>query len=490
MQIAIAQIIHESNTFNPVATTFAAFTIRRGQEIVDYFSGAHNEITGFLDGAEANGYDALPTYSAIAAPSGTVAAEALATITQQLLAALQAALPFDGVLLALHGAFVSTREPNADGKLIRDVRALCPSLPIVVTHDPHCNVSEVVPAFAAALLMYQTNPHVDQRERGLRAAKIIAAMVRGTVKPTQAFRQVPIMINIVHQHTSNPPLRDLWIEMRGHERTMGVLAASISLGYQYSDVPAMGTSVCVVTDRDQLQADSIADDLASKLWALRNDLDVHIPSVAGAVAHAMAASDTPVVIVDVGDNVGGGSAADGTFVLDELLKQAADGWVVVLKDPLAVASCAVAGIGGSVSMAVGGKTDDLHGQPITLTGLVKCLHDGRYEERAARHGGVRWGEMGLTALLQIQVRPGAAASYVVLTTLPTAPMSLHQLTALGIDPRYMKILVVKAAVAWRAAYEPIMKTYFVADSPGATQANPKRWHYKNTRKNLWGLKGW
>lgn len=490
MRIAIAHIIHESNTFNPVATTFAAFTVRRGQEIIDFFSGAQNEITGFLDGAEAYEYDALPIYSALASPSGTVTAEALATITHQLLAALQAALPFDGILLALHGAFVSTKVPSADGKLVRDVRALFPLLPIVVTHDPHCNVSEVVPSFADALLMYQTNPHIDQRARGLQAAKIIAAMVRGTVKPTQAFKQIPMMINIVHQHTSSLPLRDLWLEMRGYETKPGVLAASISLGYQYSDVPAMGTAVCVVTDQDQFQADSIADDLASKLWALRTDLDVQIPTVAGAVALAIAAMETPIIVVDIGDNVGGGSAADSTFVLDELLKQGADGWVVVLSDPQASRKCADGGIGCRVTIDVGGKTDNLHGKPIRLTGLVKCLHDGKYEERAARHGGIRWGNMGLTALLEIQVRPDTDASYIVLTSLPTAPTSLHQLTALGIDPQYMKILVVKAAVAWKAAYEPIMKSYIIADSPGATQVNPKRWQYNNTPKNLWGQEGW
>ena len=141
-------------------------------------------------------------------------------------------------------------------------------------------------------------------------------------------------------------------------------------------------------------------------------------------------------------------------------------------------------------MAVGGKTDLLHGQPVGFTGFVKCLHDGKYAKRAARHGGVRWGEMGLSALLEIRVRAGAANSYVVLTTLPTAPMSLHQLTAIEIDPQYMKILVVKAAVAKKAAYAPIMKPYIIADYLGATQVNPKRWQYSKVSKNLWGLEGW
>ena len=192
--------------------------------------------------------------------------------------------------------------------------------------------------------------------------------------------------------------------------TAGVLAASVSLGYQYANVPAIGAAVCVVTNRDPLQAETITDELATKLWAMRHELEVHSPAVAGAVALAMTAAEIPILIVDIGDNVGGDSAADSTLVLDELLKQSADGWVVVLCDPLAVASCAVAGVGCSFTMAVGGKTDLLHGQPVGFTGFVKCLHDGKYAKRAARHGGVRWGEMGLSALLEIRVRAGAANS--------------------------------------------------------------------------------
>ena len=490
MKIAIAQIIHESNTFSESTTNLEAFVIRRGDEIVDFFTGAHNEMTGFLEGAAAFGYEALPLFSAIANPSGTVTAAAFAELTLELLRALQDAERFDGILLALHGAFVSQDFPNADGQIAKLTREAFPTLPIVATHDPHGNVSKVVPDSVNALLIYQSNPHIDQRNRGFLAAKIIAGLVRGEIRPTQAFRQIPMMINIVHQHTSSPPLRDLWNEMRSYEKETGVLAVSLSLGYQYSDVPAMGTVVCVITDQNPVRASEIAEDLASKLWELRHALAVSIPHVADAVAIAKASKETPVVIVDIGDNVGGGSAADGTFVLNELLLQGAESWVVVINDPLAVTHCATAGVGNHVSLEVGGKVDRVHGQPIAVNGKVKCLHDGKYEERAARHGGIRWGDMGLTALLQIQGNPQSAASYVVLTSRRTAPMSLHQLTALGIEPTYMRILTVKAAIAWQAAYEPIMKSFVVADTSGSTQVNPSRWKYEHARTNLWGLEGW
>lgn len=495
MKIATGHIIHESNTFAPGTTPLGAFVIRRGDEIVREHTGAHTEVTGFLEGAVTHVFELAPMFSATATPSAIVTAGAFDWLADELVSALRAAGKIDGILLALHGAFVSENHPNADAEFARRVReAFGPDMPIVLTHDPHSSIGEDVVRQVNALVIYKTNPHLDQRQIGLQAAGIIAGMVRGAVKPVMAYRSLPMMINIVHQHTSAPPLRDLWRALQVYEQQAGVLAASMSLCYQYSDVPAMGNAVVVVTDNNQAQADAIADELAAKLWALREELAVHIPTVHDAVAQAMDAAQqkqTPQVIVDIGDNVGGGSAADGTFILTELLAQRADGWVVTLADPKAVQACTMAGIGATLSLDVGGATDEMHGAPVRVTGRVKCLHDGRYEERAARHGGVRWGNQGLCALLELAApAPGGEASYILLTTARAAPLSLHQLQSVGIEPGYMKILTVKAAIAWKAAYEPIMAGFVVADTPGATQVNPKRWHYRNVRKNLFGLEGW
>ena len=103
---------------------------------------------------------------------------------------------------------------------------------------------------------------------------------------------------------------------------------------------------------------------------------------------------------------------------------------------------------------------------------------------------MRWGDQGLSAVLEIQPDPARQASYILLTELRAAPMSLHQLQSVGIEPAYMKILTVKAAIAWKAAYEPVMTGFVIADTPGATAVNPRRWTYTKVRKDLWGLEGW
>jgi microcystin degradation protein MlrC len=185
------------------------------------------------------------------------------------------------------------------------------------------------------------------------------------------------------------------------EKEPGILAASIAAGYQYADVPAMGPSIVVVADGDQALAERGAQRIADLMWAARDQLTPQLPDPAEAVRLAMQASATPVSLFDAGDNVGGGSAADSTLILVELLKQKADGWVIAIYDPESVEACVKAGIGATVSLMVGGKADKIHGPTLPITGRVRTLHDGTYEETERRHGGARYGNAGLSAVVEV-----------------------------------------------------------------------------------------
>jgi microcystin degradation protein MlrC len=189
----------------------------------------------------------------------------------------------------------------------------------------------------------------------------------------------------------------------------------------------------------------------------------------------------------MGDNIGGGSAGDSTFILTELVAQEAEGWVVVLADPEAMRRCASAGINATVNLSVGGKTDDMHGSPVEISGRVKSLHDGRYIETEARHGGQRYRHQGLTAVVEIPGATPDSASYLVLTTLREPPFSLQQILSLGLQPQHMQILVVKAAIAFRAAYEPIAGAIIEVDTGGLTAVNPARFSFTHLRPGLWGI---
>jgi len=493
LRIAIGGIMHESNTFARRRTTLADFAqagLHRGKEIISAWEGTHHEIGGFIEGAQRFGYQLCPLLMTSATPSGPVCTETFEMLANELVERLLSAGNVDGLLLALHGAMVCESFLDADGEIVRRLRvAMGETFPLVVTHDFHANISERIVNDSTALIVYKTNPHLDQRERGLQAAEIITRVVQREVYPVQVIVKPPMLFNIRFHNTNLPPLSLLMDQLRTLEcEHQEVLAASFAAGYQFADVPEMGPSVVIVTDRDRAFAQQAARRIATMLWEQRHSLVVDLPEASEAVRLAMKEnSPPPTILVEMGDNIGGGAPGDSTCLLGELIRQGATRWLVVLCDPEAVRQCMAAGIGCEVELMVGGKADELSGSPIGVRGRVRSLHDGVFAEFAPRHGGARWHNQGLTAVLRISSGHAADDSFLVLTSRPQAPFSLQQILSLGIDPAQMKIIVVKAAVAFRAAYEPIAGRIIEVDTPGVTCVNPQRFEWQHVRRPLWGL---
>ncbi len=484
--IAIGGIMHESNTFSAVRTDRAAFESGRlvfGDDILKVWGETHHEVGGFIQGASVYGYALHPTLMASATPSGPVTDDVLNELVSELIRRIQSGPKLDGMLLALHGAMVVESYPDGDGEVLRRLReTLGADFPIVTTLDHHANVSEQMVAASTALVIYKTNPHIDQRQRGLQAADILMRTVRGEVNPTQALAKPPMILNILYQNTSREPMRSILQKAEQLESRSDVLAANVAAGYPYADVYEIGPSTVVVTDNDPQLAQTEAERLSNMLWNVRHQLEIHLPDATGAVRGAIQSEAHPVILVEMGDNIGGGSPGDSTFILGELLRQKADGFVVVLYAPEAVTACIQAGVRDQVELEVGGKSDNLHGAPVQVRGRVRLIHDGYYEETEPRHGGQRHHDQGLTAVIEIE-----GHSLIALTSKRQVPFSLHQLLSLGIDPRKMKAIVVKAAIAYRAAYEPIAGKIIEVDTPGLTAVNPLHFTYKNVRRPLFPL---
>jgi microcystin degradation protein MlrC len=486
-RIAVAGFMHESNTFTPLRTDRAAFAAQSlcfGPALREEWRAAHHEMGGFLTALAEERSEVVPLVMAWATPSGPVADAVLDEITAYLSDELRRQRP-DGLLLALHGAMVAESYPDGDGEILHRLRqALGPTFPIVVTFDLHGNLSPRQINSCHAAVAYRTCPHVDQVECGQRAAALLRLIVQGRVRPVQALAKPPVIVNIMAHDTSREPLRSLMEEARRLEEQPGILAVSLLPGFAYADVPQMGPSVVVVADGDEVRARREADRLAEQLWDAREQFVSRLPDAATAVAKALRAERLPVVLVDTGDNVGGGSAADGTVLLAEMLRQGATDGVVCLFAPEEARQGAAAGVGQVLRLTVGGKVDRLHGDPVTVTGRVRVLHDGTYTEPAVRHGGKRTNHMGLTALVEIEGR-----NLLVLTSQRHPPFSLGQLTCLGIQPAAQRLLVVKAAIAYKAAFAPVAGTIIEVDTPGLTAVNPERFTYRHIHRPMFPLQG-
>ncbi|MBI3923291.1 MAG: M81 family metallopeptidase [Armatimonadetes bacterium] len=493
MRIALGGIMHESNSFSDTPTTLACFesaSLTYGDEILAKWGESHHEMAGFIEGGQRFGYDLHPTVMAWAMPSGAVTTEAFEYLVGELIRRTKESEGVEGLLLALHGAMVCEGFPDGDGEVVeRARRELGPEFPIVVTHDFHANISERIVHDSTALIVYKTNPHIDQRERGLQAAELVTRTIRGEVRPAQAMVKPLMVLNIRFHNTIRPPLSPVLDSARALEQcNPKVLVASFAGAYQYSDVHEMGPAAVVVTDDDPVLAQHEAQKLADMLWEGRESLAMDLPDAQQAVRRALCEpSPPPVILVDMGDNIGGGSAGDSTILLAELIEQEAHGWLVLLYDPQAVTECLCTGVRQPITLTVGGKTDKLHGTPVKISGLVRSIHDGLYEETEPRHGGLRFNDQGITAVVEVSSGPRDIGSLLVLTSKRVPPFSLQQIVSLGIDPSHRNLIVVKAAVAFRAAYEPLAGKIIEVDTPGLTCVNPGRFTYRSVRRPLWGL---
>jgi microcystin degradation protein MlrC len=479
MRVGIIAIQQESNTFLDKPTVLDRFRedlLLTGADVRSALADAHHEVGGFFSGLDETGIEAVGIVAARAMPFGIIAADAFRSLMGILDTALAGAGELDGLLVAPHGAAVSEPEPDFDGFWLSRLRQqLGNQIPIIGTLDPHANLSAKMVAACDALVAYRTNPHLDQRARGLEAATLMTRTLRGELHPVQRACYPPVAINIERQSTTAEPCRGILEAARlGRERP-GVLSSSILLGFPYADVAEMGSATLVVADKDADLAQTCADDLGQLLWRRRHELIGQLIDIPAALALATSLTG-PVCLLDMGDNVGGGSPADGTSLAQAMLQRALGPTFVCLYDPESVEASRAAGIGGTVRLRAGGKTDDAHGAPLEIEAIVLQLSDGKWTEPEPRHGGFMKFDQGPTAIVQVR-----DCMTIMLTSRRMAPFSLLQLSSCQIDPAAFRYLIVKGVHAPVAAYESVCSHFIRVNTPGATTADMSALSYRHRR---------
>jgi microcystin degradation protein MlrC len=484
MRVAVGLIYHESNTFCPQRMTLEKFQekdLHFGPEIFDRWTGTCSEMGGFIEGARRFGFEIIPTLAAWGMPAGPLTAETFDNLTVSLCSRLQEGRPIDGILLALHGAMVTDSFADADGEILRRVRiSVGPNIPLVVTLDYHANVSHEMVRYPDAIVGYDTYPHVDQAERGLEAAQILDRMLEHGFRTKVAFARRPLLLQPLRQLTEDSPMSDAILLAHDIELQPALISVSIAAGFPYADVPDAGFSVYAVTRDDADAGLKATEEVADFVWARRAEFSMALPSAKAAVGEAMAQQDGLTIMADVGDNLGAGTPGDGTILLSELLQAGARGALVLLCDPEAVAAAIHAGVRQRIRLAVGAKSDKLHGAPVEIQGTVRTLSDGIYQNIGPMRDGVI-DDQGRTAVID------TGGILVVLTERRMPMWNLQQLRTLGIEPTRLRIVAVKSAVAYRAAYKPIARRIIEVDTPGLSAANLGQFDYKQLRRPIYPL---
>jgi microcystin degradation protein MlrC len=169
-RILFAGLFHETHTFVPKQTSLAEFTIRRGDEVLAR-RGDGSTIDGFIEVADARGWEIVPVADYGALPAGTVEHAVFEAFWSELDEALRRELRagLDGIWLALHGAMVTTECEDPEGELLRRIREIpgAERLPLFGVFDLHATFTPAMARHANALVAYRENPHTDARESAM-----------------------------------------------------------------------------------------------------------------------------------------------------------------------------------------------------------------------------------------------------------------------------------------------------------------------------------
>lgn len=484
MRIGIISLIHESNGFVQQKTTLDMFrqnVLCSGQEMYDLGSSELGEVKGFIDVLEAAGVEIVPIFFARTPPSGAITTETCEQLMELMFENLAAAGQLDGVLANPHGANMGVGDDyrDLDGHWLTRLRqTVGPKVPIICVIDPHCNLSPRMVDACDATIAYRTNPHLDQLQRGKEAAELMIRTLQGEIQPVQVGVFPPIAINIERQRTSLEPCLSMYQLADQLSVEPGVLSNSIALGYPYSDVEKMGTAFVTVTDNNRELAAEHSARLANYLVEHRHDFVGEFIGVSQAVDLALQ-ENGPVCLLDMGDNIGGGSTADGTFIAHEMHRRGNVRGYVCLFDPAAAAQAENAGVGATITLRMGGKSDNQHGLPLEAEVTVKSLHDGHFNESEVRHGGRTSYDMGTTAVVVTD-----SGLTICLISRSCVPVSIGMMTSCDLNPADFQIMVAKGVHSPVPAFEPFCVKLIRVNTAGSTSADINTFDFHYRRKPL------
>jgi microcystin degradation protein MlrC len=486
MRLLIAMMKHETNTFSPVPTDWRRFEdwgLHQGEGVPKALAGTNTPTAAYLDLARAAGAEMVTPIAAEAMPSGPVERGTYERLVEAILAPV-AKGGIDGALLDLHGAMVAETTDDGEGTLLAELRRAAPGLPIACTFDLHCNLTQAIVDNCSAAIGYKTYPHIDMYAVGEQIGRVLLGALKGEVAPVMAWGQVPVLAQTLCMGSDDEPMKGLQAMTRAEEAG-GALAATLFGGFPMADIREAGVSALVVADADLSAAAAARERLLEAAWAARAGFVYRPEPLAEAVARAKTIEEGPVLLLDHADNVGSGGTEDVMTVIEEVRRQGLeDVAVAAVWDPAAVARMQAAGVGATLTLQLGGKSDmpslGLEGRPLEIGGQVRALSDGTWVVRGPMYTGVRVCT-GPTAVLE------AEGMKIVVVSRHHEPWDRGIFTSVGIDPARTRYLILKSRIHYRAGFAPLAKATITCDGVGVTTSDNARLSYQNLRRPIYPL---
>lgn len=486
MQILAAFLQQETNTFSDQPSTWRNFEtgiLLFGDEIARARKGTATDWGALFEAATARDWALVTPLYAHAQPSGLLDGGDFERLVEPILAAWTDECA--GAILMLHGSMVADGVEDCEGELLARLRRKTGhDVPIVVTLDPHANVTRRMADAASAIVAYRTTPHVDQVDTTRRAVALMAALL-GRPRPHILLARPPTLVGLDAGRTIQGagPMVEMLRQAAEAECDPGVLALSVHAGFSLCDTPEVGPSVAMTVvaptpaHRNRLSA------MVAEIWRTRASKTIAMTGPGEAMRLALASrGDGPAMVVDYADNPGGGAPGDDVALLGELLERDPDRSLFFsIADPAAVIRCRSAGIGATLTLDLGGRSRAAARRgPLRMSAAVVALTDGRYVRQGPYFTGSE-GNLGASALVRV------GSVLIVVTSVASQIEEREQLRLFGLEAEALDVIACKAMNHFRADYEPIARTIVYTDAGGICSPDPLTRTYARVSRPIWPL---
>jgi len=493
-RFVVAVMRHETNTFSPVPTPVSDFGRigptdgpAFGDEALRVYRDTNNPVAAYIDLAEAANAEIIFPVAANAHPSAPAPDAIIDLCVERICNAVAGGC--DALFLDLHGAMVTQGYDDGEGLLLRRIRETAPDLPIAVALDFHTNLTAEIVDNATVITGYRTYPHIDMYETGDRAGRTLLRAMKGEIDPVMVWHSLPVMPHMNKHAPSMQPMKDMMAKAIAAESNGSVLNASIFGCFPLADIPHVGLSALVVGDRNSDQAERLLYDILNEGWERREEFIYPVEPIADSIGQAATLADEPgdgpVILADHGENTGSGGSQDVMAVLGEVMRQGLSNVAAgPFCDPETVQTLIDAGIGATVTVQLGGKTDTpsmgLKGEPLEVTGVVRRITDGAFTVTGPMFTGVKM-NIGRCVVLD------TGNIEIVVSEGRYEPFDTGCFTHAGIDPTKKSYVLIKSRQHFRAGFEPMAKDIVLVSGPGCCSSDYSLFPWKNIRRPLYPL---
>lgn len=486
MRIAIGEFSHEANAFANTHADFARFAPGGWVEpetLLDEYRGTASFLGGMIDVAEARGVTLVPLPTIPDAACPILKQETFDYIITRICGHLSGQETVDGICFSLHGAGLADgMAETVEMATLRALRRVVgDETPLVATADLHGNVGHELLPLLQGLFCHKENPHVDSRTSGEEAMNTLIDLLEGKCRPQMSLCPLPLLLSVSKGNTFAEPMKGIKEYFAAYKREHRLIDAAFFQGFPASDSPDTRASVLVIADG--YDPAGHAEHLARYVWSRRHEMIPHCLTPEQAIQTALdGRRDGFSVVNEASDNVGAGCPGDGTYTLRALLERDEPGSVFLnFFDPEVAGQAHQAGVGATISVRLGGKTDPAFGAPIVLDSVEVLATPAATEVpyTTPMHTGLSM-PVGKTARL----RRGNVEIVVVSVRKQCKDDSALTLTGAAVGD--YRLVCLKSMNHFRSFFDPLADAIVASDPPGLS-GDIRLYPYQNVVRPLFPL---